>query len=115
METLIYFYLWEKMDIIKKKFKFQKWKLPKCEIDDFQRDAFLGKKQEKRRERNRYPGIRTQGKAKQLQEPSKEGRKGAGSEGGKEGRKEKKKWERRMLARAALVEMRSYRWWDCTR
>jgi hypothetical protein len=83
METLIYFYLWEKMDIIKKKFKFQKWKLPKCEIDDFQRDAFFGRN--RRREEKETDIQELEHREKQLQEPSKEGKKGAGSEGGSEG------------------------------
>jgi hypothetical protein len=87
METLIYFILFlGKNGYHKKKIKFHKWKLPKCEIDDFQRDFYFWKKQEKRRERNRYPGITTQGKAAAgTKQASKEGRELGAREGVREG------------------------------
>ncbi len=79
METLIYFLLFlGKMDIMKRNLSSTNGNFQNVKLMIFREIFFFGKKQEKRRERNRYPGIRTQGKA---------------AAGTKQGRKEGS-WER---------------------
>jgi hypothetical protein len=65
-----------------KKFKVHKWKLPKCEIDDFQRDFSFGRN--RRREEKETDIQELEHREKQLQEPSKQGMKEGSWERGRE-------------------------------